>query len=160
MGLKDLKKTTEEYSYIQGGRKLGVYNGDIKTGTYIDIHGRFINKDGFAIDEDGYIMLDDKGNPIEGDTPSYIPINEYEPDYNIWLSEYEKRKKKWTTSNPESLADKLLMSCYFDIFNIHLDVPDEIILAPNAFIRVWKHYMHTCKTVQVSWANVFRTGDL
>lgn len=163
MSLKDLQPDNH-ISYIQGGRKLGVYNGDIASGTYIDINGNFINADGFALDENGYIMFDKEGKPIMGSTPSYIPIDEYQEDYNPWLSEYEKRKKSLTTlrriNSPTSTSDSLLLTCYFDIFNIKLDVPDELILGPQAFYKCWKHHMFTCKTVQVSWGDVFRTSDM
>lgn len=160
MSLKDLQPDNH-ISYIQGGRKLGVYNGDIESGTYIDINGNFINADGFALDENGYIMFDKEGKPIMGSTPSYIPIDEYQEDYNPWLSEFEKRKlKRSPIESPNSLANELLISCYFDIFKIKLDVPDELILGPNAFIKCWKHHMFSCKTVQVSWGDVFRTSDM
>jgi len=64
MSLQDLKPNNH-VSYIQGGRKLGIYNGDVKSGTYIDINGNFINADGFALDENGYIMFDKEGKPIK-----------------------------------------------------------------------------------------------
>ena len=160
MSLQDLKPDNQ-VSYIQGGRKLGVYNGDVKTGTYIDIHGHFINADGFALDENGYIMFDKEGKPIMGDTPFYIPIDKYQEDGIPWLSEYEKRKREpRKIGGPTATSDTLLLTCYFDIFNIKLDVPDELILGPTAFYKCWKHYMFTCKTVQVMWGNVFRTGDI
>ena len=160
MALKDLDPN-KKVSYIKGGRKVGIYNGDIATGTYIDINGNFINKDGFAINEEGYILFNKDGKPICGSTPSFIPIEEYQPLTNPWLSEYEKRKlESKVVKDPGGIGNELLLKCYFDIFNIKVDIPDELLLSPKGFISCWKHYMHSCKTVQVSWADVFRTGDI
>ena len=160
MSLYDLRKD-KDIRYVKGGRKLGVYNGDIKTGSYIDVNGEFINKDGFALTEDGYIKFDKDGAPITGATPSYIPIDQYEPDGNPWLSEYEKRKEnRYRNSDYINARDDLLITNYFNMFKIRLDVPDELILSPNGFIKCWKHYNQVCSTVQVTWGDVFRTGDL
>lgn len=145
--------------WIKGGKKLGVYNGDIETGCYIDVHGRFITPEGFAIDEEGMILLDDKNNPILGDTPSYIDIENYKPDGKPRCSLYELERRKRLGKlklNISSDNDSLLLIDYLRIFNIKPEVDDLTLTTHGAVSKVWKSYKHYAKTVMEFTGTVFR----
>ena len=151
----------KKYTYVKGGKKLGIYNGDVETGTYIDIKGNFISPEGFALNEDGTVKLDPCGTPVYGDTPSYIPINKYEYDGIPWISEY---KKKLTDNNVHLRANQyddneLLIKTYFDLFKIKLDLPDEILTSRTGFSEAYRHHKATMMTVQFYWTEVFREGE-
>lgn len=145
--------------WVKGGRKLGVYNGDIDTGCYIDVHGRFITPEGFAIDEDGMFILDDKGNPVIGDTPSYIDIENYIPEGKARCSQFELEKRKRLAKlklviRPEK--ESLLLIDYLRIFNIKPEVDDLTLTTHGAVSKVWKQYRHYPKTVMEFMGTVFR----
>ena len=148
--------------WVKGGRKLGVYNGDIKTGCYIDVHGRFITPEGVAIDEEGKVILDDNGHPVIGDTPSYIDIEEYTPNSKPRCSLYEVERRKRMAKrffNVNHVDDGLLLIDYLRIFNIRPEVDDATLTTHDALSKVWKTYRHYAKTVMVFTGTVFRMED-
>jgi hypothetical protein len=148
--------------WVKGGKKLGVYNGDIKTGCYIDVHNRFITPEGVAIDEEGKVLLDDKGNPILGDTPSYIDVENWTPDGKPRCSLYEiERRKRMARRflNINHTDDGLLLIDYLRIFNIRPEVDDETLTTHNAVSKVWKRYRHFAKTVMEFSGTVFRRDE-
>lgn len=84
----------ESGSYVKGGDKLGVFNGDVETGCYIDSEGKFINPDGLPIDEEGNILTDENGEPLEASTPSFIWAEDVEDETEYVMSDYLKEKKQ------------------------------------------------------------------
>lgn len=151
--------------YVKGGKKLGLYNGDIETGTYIDSNGYFITPEGFAIDDNGYIITDENNKPVHGGPPSYLDIEDYKYEGKPWLSQYEKKRldklnDRYKHPTIRKEHNELLIKSYFDLFNIQLDVPDKLMLMPTAMFKVWEHYHLKAKTVEVFWIEVFRKGEM
>lgn len=148
---------------VKGGRKVGVLNGDTKLEVYIDIHGRFITKDGFAIDENGMIMLDKHNRPIVGDKPSYIPIGDYNPDTKPWRAEIElkdcKQLKRFVNENCK--YNGILPIDYLRLFNIRLNATDQDLLNTNVLFKTKNNLgIWAAKTVNTYTTEVFRnTGE-
>lgn len=143
---------------VKGARKVGVLNGDVKLGVYVDIHGRFISPDGFAIDENGMIMLDDHHRPIIGDKPSHIPIGDYRPDTDPWIAEVDIKRCEQIRKffNKDCEYNSLLPIDYLRIFNLRLNATDQELMTTNVLFRtdfnlgVW-----AAKTVNTYTTEVF-----
>ena len=169
-------------SYVKGGRRVGVFNGDLATGCYVDINGNFIGPDGYARDDEGKIMEDENGIPILGTTPSYIDIEDYEYEGKPFTSIYEtKLRANGVPILSNRTDDGIIIIDYFRLFDIRLTVPDqwltdEQLMGRDAFYKLWKnnslygggsrqynpfqHYMNKHKTVEAFWVETYSEGGM
>ena len=131
-------------SYVKGGRRLGLFNGDVKAGCYIDSNGNFIGPDGYALDENGDILKDENNIPIMGVEPSWIDVEDFEYSGIPFTSIYESRiKKNGTIPLSARTDDGITIIDYLRLYDLRLPVPDqwlsdEQLMGKNALYDLWK----------------------
>lgn len=167
----DGTRVIEEDKLILGGKKLGVFNGDVNAQVYIDSNGNFINPDGLAIDEDGNVMFDVDGNVIVGTEPSYTWIEDFKYDGPYIESEYLKNQKKHKERHSggfergveqikENLYATSLIEDYLSMFNIsNFDgVNYSLSDIKNILTSITASHISYPKTVNMFTTQVFRKG--
>lgn len=129
----------EDGKKILGGKKLGVFNGDIKTGYYIDKNNNIVNSDGYIVDENGNLIRDEIGNLIDGDIPSYHKIDEY-----TRILFLPQQKENVETNKVNFLSD------FLSIYSVELpDLSEWIDIPTNDILRSASEYMIKSKVDRI-----------